>query len=100
MAEQTPELAVNFIREGTSLKIEPQVSNAGGSTLGYELEIRVSQAGSTSVTTQSGYSAIPDDSPTVLTHSSTSFNDHRQCAVKLRVTKGERAVAEIEERYP
>lgn len=99
MADQAPRVSIDYTLEGDVLGIQPVVTDGGGATLYYELEVSVKQGSNRSRSQQSGYSTIADDAPTALTSTRIGYSEDATYRIRLRVTDGQRTVASIEEEY-
>ena len=86
--------------QGSTLKVEPNVSGPAGKELNYEMKVRREGQGKSSDSSQGGTVKLDQNGHARLASNSVNVSPSDRYEVTVRLLEGARVVAEKSEQYP
>lgn len=86
--------------QGTTLKVEPNVSGPAGKELNYEMKVRREGQGKSSNSSQGGTVKLDESGHARLASNSVNVSPSDRYEVTVRILEGGRVVAEKSQQYP
>ena len=86
--------------QGSSLKVQPQVSGPAGKQLQYKMDVRREGKGKSSNSSQSGTVKLDENGHGRLASNSVNVSSNDRYEVTVRLLDGGRVVAEKSQQYP